>query len=107
MSSVKGVYYNPNLRAYVGSINAVLLVAYLEKCFEEKGAIFHKFMEPCGHSEYVEGESWIEISQMTTTEFRTAFKHIGMVYKSKKEYNLSKDKFQGKCIYPIMTASVS
>ena len=53
-------------------------------------------MEPCKHSKYVEGESVVEELQMTSTEFRTAFKHIGIVYKSKKAFNKSEDKFQGK-----------
>lgn len=96
MKHTKVIIYNPKLREYVGSINAALLVASLEQCFSEMGQGFNKFLEPCGHEKYVPGESWIEALHMTTTEFRTAFKYIGVVYKSKKEYNLSRDKFQGK-----------
>ena len=96
MRSLKTITYYPCLRDAVGSVNAAILVAHLEGCFKEKGKIFYKFMESCNHGAYVEGTSWVEELQMTTTEFRTAFRHIGVVYKSKKEYNLSKDKFQGK-----------
>jgi len=96
MGNLKTIHYYPELREYVGSINAVLIVSYLEACFEEKGRSFYKFMEPCGHGYYKEGESWSEVLHMTGTEFRTAFKHIGTVYKSKREYNRSEDKFQGK-----------
>ena len=96
MRSLKTITYYPSLRDAVGSVNAAILMAHLEGCFREKGKIFYKFMEPCNYGAYVEGTSWVEELQMTTTEFRTAFRHIGVVYKSKKEYNLSKDKFQGK-----------
>lgn len=96
MENLKVIHYYPELREYVGSINAVLIASHLEDCFKEKGKKFCKFLEPCGHGYYKEGESWIEVLHMTGTEFRTAFKHIGVVYKSKREYNCSQDKFQGK-----------
>ncbi|MBE6023249.1 MAG: hypothetical protein E7231_08460 [Cellulosilyticum sp.] len=97
MNTSMNITYYPSLRAQVGSINAALLVAHLERCFTgAEGKSFFKFMEPCGDIHYVEGQSWVEEMQMTGTEFRTAFRHIGIVYKSKNEYNRSKDKFQGK-----------
>ena len=96
MSKLRTIEYYPSLREYVGSINAAIIVAYLESCFREQGKIFYKFMEPCNHRDYKEGTSWVEELHMTATEFRTALKHIAVVYKSKKEYNLSQDKFQGK-----------
>lgn len=96
MNKSKTINYYPALREYTGSINAALIVAHLESCFREKGKIFYKFMEPCGHRDYEIGTSWIEELHMTSTEFRTAFKHIAVVYKSKRDYNLSQDKFQGK-----------
>lgn len=96
MENLKVINYYPELRAYAGSINAVIIISYLEECFKRQGRFFYKFMEPCAHNSYKKGESWSEILQMTTTEFRTAFKNIGVVYKSKKAYELSQDKFQGK-----------
>lgn len=96
MSKLRTIEYYPSLREYVGSINAAIIVAYLESCFRKQGKIFYKFMEPCNHRDYKEGTSWVEELHMTATEFRTALKHIAVVYKSKKEYNLSQDKFQGK-----------
>ena len=96
MESLEKITYEPRLRKYTGSINAVLIMGKLEKSFKEKGKVFYKFLEPCGHTYYQKGSSWIEELQMTTTEFRTAFKHIAVVYKSKKDYKMSSDKFQGK-----------
>ena len=96
MSNLKTIYYYPELREEVGSINAVIVMGYLENCFSERGQVFYKFMEPCNHKDYVKGESCVEELGMTAAEFRTAFKYIGVVYKSKKAFQLSKDKFQGK-----------
>ncbi|MBP3886690.1 MAG: hypothetical protein J6F30_03390 [Cellulosilyticum sp.] len=96
MNKFKTIIYYPELREYAGSINAVIILSHLETCFRQQGKLFYKFMEPCAHRDYKEGTSWVEELQMTSTEFRTAFKHIGVVYKSKKEFNLSQDKFQGK-----------
>ena len=96
MSNLKTIYYYPELREEVGSINAVIIMGYLENCFGERGQVFYKFMEPCNHRDYIEGQSFVEELGMTAAEFRTAFKYIGVVYKSKKAFELSKDKFQGK-----------
>ena len=96
MSHLKTIYYYPELREEVGSINAVIIMGYLENCFSERGQVFYKFMEPCNHRDYIKGQSFVEELGMTAAEFRTAFKYIGVVYKSKKAFELSKDKFQGK-----------
>ena len=96
MSNLKTIYYYPELREEVGSINAVIIMGYLESCFSERGQVFYKFMEPCNHRDYIKGQSFVEELGMTAAEFRTAFKYIGVVYKSKKAFELSKDKFQGK-----------
>ena len=96
MSGLRMIHYYPSLREETGSVNAAIIVAYLEACFKEKGKLFYKFMEPCKHSKYVVGDSVVEELHMTSTEFRTAVKHIGVVYKSKKAFNKSEDKFQGK-----------
>ena len=96
MNKFKTIIYYPELREYAGSINAVIILSHLETCFRQQGKLFYKFMEPCAHRDYKEGTSWVEELQMTSTEFRTAFKHIGVVYKSKKAFNKSEDKFQGK-----------
>lgn len=96
MSHLKTIYYYPELREEVGSINAVIIMGYLENYFSERGQVFYKFMEPCNHRDYIKGQSFVEELGMTAAEFRTAFKYIGVVYKSKKAFELSKDKFQGK-----------
>lgn len=90
--------YYPKLSSKFGSVTSAILFAKLEHLFaENSNEPFHKFLKPCEHKEYEKGESWIEELGMTETEFRTAFSKIGVAYKSKKEFDNSDDKFQGKC----------
>lgn len=62
---------------------------------------FYKFLAPCDHENYKEGDSWTEELAFSSDEFRTAFSHIGIAYKSKKQFNEESDKFKGKyyCSY--------
>ena len=94
---MKTLKYCPQLNAFTGSITASLLMCQLEYWFNHtNGEAFYKFLEPCQDEHYHIGDSWIEEMGFTKTEFRTAFKHIGKIYKSKTEFLKSKDKFCGK-----------
>ncbi|MDU6853175.1 MAG: hypothetical protein E6370_00025 [Clostridiales bacterium] len=94
---MKTLKYCPQLNAFTGSITASLLMCQLEYWFNHtNGQAFYKFLEPCQDEHYHIGDSWIEEMGFTKTEFRTAFKHIGKIYKSKTEFLKSKDKFCGK-----------
>lgn len=94
---MKTLKYCPQLNTFTGSITASLLMCQLEYWFNHtNGTAFYKFLEPCQDEHYHIGDSWIEELGFTKTEFRTAFKHIGKVYKSKTEFLKSKDKFSGK-----------
>lgn len=89
--------YYPSLNTLTGSINATLLMLQLEYWFSKSDAnSFYKFLEPCEDAHYRTGDSWVEELGFTKAEFRGAFAKIGKVYKSKKEYESSTDKFQGK-----------
>lgn len=94
---MKKLRYYPELNQVTGGINATLLMLQLEYWFEKSGGnAFFKFLEPCEDMNYREGDSWVEELGFSKGEFRTAFGKIGKVYKSKKEFNESKDKFEGK-----------
>lgn len=94
---MKTLKYCPELNTFTGSITASLLMCQLEYWFHHtKGEAFYKFLEPCKDPHYHTGDSWIEEIGFTKAEFRTAFKHIGTVYKSKTEFLKSKDPFAGK-----------
>ena len=95
---MKRLVYDPNLNKATGSVTATLLFLQLEHWFKvTKGKPFYKFLEPCDDPQYREGDSWTEELGFSKPEFRTAFNHIGKVYKSKKAYLESTDKFEGKC----------
>lgn len=91
------IKYQPELNAFTGSITATLLLSQLEYWFGKvEGKPFYKFLAPCEDECYQKGDSWSEELGFSKAEFRNAFKRIGKVYKSKKEYTQSKDPFEGK-----------
>lgn len=57
---------------------------------------FYKFVEPCKHALYKEGDSWTEEIGYSRPVFNKAFDTIGIRYKSKSEFMNAEDKFQGK-----------
>lgn len=94
---MRRICYYPELVKRVGSINAALMMAQLEFWFKvTEGRPFYKFLEPCGHELYKEGDSWAEELGMTSSEIRSAFKRIGTIYKSKRAFMESEDVFKGK-----------
>lgn len=94
---MKYLKYCPELNHITGSITASLLMCQLEYWFQKKDyKPFYKFLEPCSFEHYHKGDSWTEELGFTKVEFRSAFRRIGKVYKSKTEYKQSKDKFEEK-----------
>ena len=94
---MRTICYYPELVQKAGSINAALMMAQLEFWFKvTDGKPFYKFLEPCGHELYKEGDSWSEELGMTGSEIRSAFKRIGTIYKSKRAFMESQDVFKGK-----------
>ena len=94
---MKKICYYPELVAVTESITAALMMSQLEFWFKAReGRSFYKFLEPCEHERYKEGDSWQEELGMSSSEIRSAFKKIGMPYKSKKAFNEAEDIFQGK-----------
>ena len=97
------VPYVKQFRKYVGSVAGCILFQQLDHWFESKPDGFYKFLErpESNHPQYRDGDSWNEEIGITPDEFRTAFDAIATRYKSKKDYDLASDKFQGKfyCSY--------
>ena len=94
---MKKICYYPELVAVTESITAALMMSQLEFWFKAReGRSFYKFLEPCEHERYKEGDSWQEELGMSSSEIRSAFKKIGMPYKSKKAFNEAENIFQGK-----------
>lgn len=94
---MKKICYYPELVTVTESITAALMMSQLEFWFKAReGRSFYKFLEPCEHERYKEGDSWQEELGMSSSEIRSAFKKIGIPYKSKKAFNEAEDIFQGK-----------
>lgn len=94
---MKKICYYPELVTVTESITAALMMSQLEFWFKAReGRSFYKFLEPCEHERYKEGDSWQEELGMSSSEIRSAFKKIGMPHKSKKAFNEAEDIFQGK-----------
>lgn len=94
---MKKICYYPELVTITESITAALMMSQLEFWFKTRESkSFYKFLEPCEHERYKEGDSWQEELGMSSSEIRSAFKKIGMPYKSKKAFNEAEDIFKGK-----------
>jgi hypothetical protein len=101
--------YIKQLNAITGSALSSILMQQLDYWFVrseddgtgQKDGSFYKFLEPCSHNKYKEGESWTEELGLSKAEFRTAFDNIGVRYTSKREFKAQTDPFQGKfyCSY--------
>lgn len=93
--------YSPELKKFVGSTNACILMQQLDYYFEGKPHGFYKFIEPSEHPSYRIGDSWHEVLGFTAKEFGNAFERIGIRYKSKSEFDAAEDKFAGHfyCCY--------
>ena len=90
------IKYNPALVNELGSKNAVLLFEKMEYWFSKKKNEFYKFIEPCCHPCYREGDSWSEELGFSKLVFRNAFDKIGTRYISKTAFEKEADPFKGK-----------
>lgn len=92
------IKFHTELRTCFNSTSAALIIGRLEFWFENKKFKngFYKFLEPCGHPLYREGDSWSEELGLSRKLFGKAFDIIGVRYKSKSAYLKAENKFQGK-----------
>jgi hypothetical protein len=97
LSITRGIIpYVKELKPYVGTTNACILMQQMEYWISKNSDGFYKFKEPCDNKLYVEGDSWCEELNFSPDEYDNAFAKIGTKYKSKTEYLKSTDKFKGK-----------
>jgi hypothetical protein len=84
-------YRTPDSSPLVG-----FLRGQLDYWFSKKPQGFYKFLEPCKHPLYKQGDSWSEELGLSRRVFNSTFDAIGVRYKTKTEFMNAKDKFQGK-----------
>lgn len=90
------IKYHPVIKQELGSHNAALLFDRLEYWFSKMNNQFYKFIKPCDHPLYKQGDSWEEELGLSHKAFRNAFDRIGIRYKSKTEFKRAGDPFKGK-----------
>ena len=78
--------YIRELRAIAGSATATILMQQLDFWFNTSPEGFYKFLAPCEHACYREGDSWVEELGFSKAEFRVAFDKIGVRYTSKTQF---------------------
>jgi hypothetical protein len=78
--------YFPRLRKFLGSVTATILFQQLEYWADKCGDGFYKFLEPCAHHLYKEGDSWFEELAFSPDEFRSAFDKFGQRFLSRTRF---------------------
>ena len=73
----KIIGYRPKLNAEVGSVLSTIVLCQAMYWAQHFGNPFYKFIEPCKHSNYRKGDSWVEELGFTRHEFQFAIKRIG------------------------------
>jgi len=71
------IVYRKELNAITGSVTATILlqqIIYWDSI--SNGDEFYKFIEPCSHEKYNDGDSWSEELGFTKREFQTAYKKL-------------------------------
>lgn len=81
------ISYRPRLNTETGSISATILLCQCMYWATHVGNPFWKFMQPCQHSQYRSGDSWMEELGMSRTELETAWKKIGQKVNRKVDYD--------------------
>ena len=76
----------PALNPFTGGPEATLACIQLDWRFSTHPNGYYKFLEPCDHSLYKNGDSWTEELGFTKHGFKTAFNKIGSRYKSRSEF---------------------
>jgi hypothetical protein len=84
--SRRSIPYLPDLRSAAGSVTASILMQQLDYWFSQKPDGFYKFLSPCAHAQYQQGDSWEEELRFSADEFRAAFDRIGVRHISKTAY---------------------
>jgi hypothetical protein len=86
----------PSLNKITGSHHSTTIMSHLEYWFEKFADGFYKFIEPCNHKLYREGDSWTEVLEMNRFTFTRALKNITARYSSRTAFEKEEDPFQGK-----------
>ena len=90
------IKFYPGIKSSIGCEKATLILGRLEYWFEKYKNGFYKFVEPCNHPLYRDGDSWQEEIGFSRKIFAKAFDLVGVRYKSKSAFLKASDRFKGK-----------
>lgn len=86
--------YRKELNSLTGSVTATILLQQMIFRFTNNGnKSFYKFIEPCEHRLYKEGDSWTEELGFTPREFKTAFSKLSDLGLVSKKTNMDRVTF--------------
>lgn len=90
------IKYSPILSHNLGYDRSAIILDRLEYWFSKYTSSFYKFVEPCSHPCYREGDSLQEELCISRKVFNKAFDLIGVRYKSKTAFLEESNPFKGK-----------
>ena len=80
----------------IKAVTLLKLATKLEYWFSKCGNGFYKFIEPCGHRLYRDGDSWCEQLDTSGNTFRKYLKQICNSFQSKESFAMEDDPFNGR-----------
>jgi hypothetical protein len=90
------VKFAPQIKKLTGCSRSTEILGKLEYWFSKYPDGFYKFIEPCSHKLYREGDSWTEELYCDRKSFSSSFDRIAVRYKSRRAFEQANDKFQDK-----------
>lgn len=83
--------YRKELNAITGGVTATILLQQVSYWWKKSGSQpFYKFIQPCKHEKYHDGDSWTEELSFSRKEFLTAIKKLEDAGLVKKRTNASR-----------------
>lgn len=70
------VTYRPALRGIGSSVIGTIILQQIIYWWKRSGGKFYKFIEPCDHAMYKQGDSWSEELGLSAKEFRTGLENF-------------------------------
>lgn len=86
--------YRKELNAITGGVTATILLQQIIYWYSNNGnKPFYKFIEPCQHEKYTDGDSWCEELGFSRKEFLTAIKKLEDLKLVSKKTNMNRVTF--------------
>jgi hypothetical protein len=98
---ISTIAYRPKLTKITGSVLSAILLQQMMYWAKRMNNKFYKFMQPCKHPLYKEGQSWCEELGFTKAEFETALRKIAFKLGKRKDPKPKKEESKYKSVSSI------